>query len=316
MQTKKKSRVMRELLAKKKIILSPGVYDGYSARLVEMMGFSAASTTGSGLAHSALGVPDVGIMDLTSNVEACRRLARAISIPLMADADTGYGNAITVGYTVRSFEDAGVVGINIEDQLWPKRCGHLQGKEIIDSREMTKKIEAAVAARNDPDFIIVARTDAIAVEGIEGAISRVKDYEAAGADLIYPDSIRSESDIERIVAAVRVPVSIGMGFGIRERRPAPLISVKRLGELGVARVCTPRLLPGAAVMAMKMALNLMNESASTGNVFNREDIIAGMSEIAELMGYERYEKLESEYLLHEQLDKKYAGKSPKFSRGD
>lgn len=312
--SQKKTRVMRELLAKGEIILSPGVFDGYSARLVEKMGFSAASTTGAGLAHSALGVPDVGIMDLTSNVEVCRRLARAISIPLMADADTGYGNAITIGFTVACFEDAGVAGINIEDQQWPKRCGHLHGKEIIEPREMVKKIEAAVAAKRDPDFIIVARTDAIAIEGIDGAVSRAREYEAAGADMIYPDSVRSESDIEEIVNAVKVPVSIGMGFGIRARHPAPLVSAKRLGELGVARVCFPRVLPGAAITAMKHALELVMESARSGQVYNRDDIIAGMEEISDLMGYDIFEKLEARYLLEEQLASKYVDGVPKFIR--
>jgi 2-methylisocitrate lyase-like PEP mutase family enzyme len=291
--TVSKARIMRSLLAENRIVVSPGAYDGYSIRLIERMGFKAASTTGSGLANSCLGVPDVGIMDLSANVEACRRLARAVSIPLMADADTGYGNAVNVAFTVRYFEEAGIAGINIEDQSWPKRCGYLDGKDVIDTREMAGKIASAVRARQDPDFLIVARTDAIAVEGIDGAIERLREYAAAGADMVYPDGVRSEDDVARVVEAVGVPVSIGIGFGIRARPPAPMLSIPRLAQLGVARVCVPRLLPGAAIVAMRRALQLLEESARTGETENREDLIAGMPEILDLMGYDKLSALET-----------------------
>ena len=186
-----KARRMRELL-EQGIVVSPGVFDGYSARMVEKMGYQACSSTGAGLANSRMSQPDVGIMTLTENAEACSRMANTISIPMMADADTGYGNAVTVYHTVQYFEQAGVVGINIEDQVSPKRCGHMRGKALIDAREMAKKIEAGVKAKKDPDFIINARTDAIAVEGIEGAIRRAKLYIEAGADMVYADAIESE----------------------------------------------------------------------------------------------------------------------------
>ena len=181
----KKTRVMRELLAQKKLLVSPNVYDGYSALLVAKMGFQAAATTGAGLSNSQFGLPDIGLMSLMENVDICRKLARMIPIPLMADADTGYGNAVSVYYSTQYFEEAGVVGINIEDQVSPKRCGHMQGKQLIEPREMVKKIEAAAKARKDADFIINARTDAIAVEGFDKAVARLKDYVAAGADMVF-----------------------------------------------------------------------------------------------------------------------------------
>ena len=255
-------------------------------------------------------------MDLSANVEACRRLARAVSIPLMADADTGYGNAVSVAYAVRYFEDAGVVGINIEDQVWPKRCGHLAGKEVIAAREMAKKIESAVNARRDKDFIVVARTDAIGVEGIEGAVARAVEYAAAGADMIYPDGVQSIDDVRKIVDATVLPVSIGVGFGIRPRLPAPSLSIKSLQACGVARICVPRILPGAAIRAMKQALGILRDGVNSAEVENRSDLIAGMDEINMLMGYRDIERLESEYLLDEQLEAKYRGdRKPRFDRG-
>ena len=264
---KTKARVMRELLDGKRPVVSCGVYDGYSALMVQFMGFSCAATTGAGLANSVLGVPDIGIFSLRDNVDTVRNIAHAVSIPVMADADTGYGNAVTVYHVVQYFEDAGVVGINIEDQVMPKRCGHMRGKEIVSAREMAQKIEAAVRAKRDGDFIINARTDAIAIEGIEGTVARVREYVAAGADMIYPDAIRSEDDVARVVEAANgTPVSINMGFGLRARPTSPLISLKRLAELGVARVSLPRFLPAAALHGMQQALGAMRECIETGEL--------------------------------------------------
>jgi 2-methylisocitrate lyase-like PEP mutase family enzyme len=306
-QTRTKARRMRELLASGKIVVSPGIYDGYSARLVEQAGFQAASTTGAGLANSRLGQPDIGILSLRDNVEACYHIARSVSIPVMSDADTGYGNAVTVYHTVQYFEEAGVVGINIEDQVSPKRCGHMRGKELISAAEMAKKIEAAVKARKDPDFIINARTDAIAIEGIEGAIERAKIYLAAGADMVYPDAIRSEEEIRRFVDAVKAPVSISMGMGLRGRPTTPLVSVRRLQEIGVARVSYSRMLTAAAIRGMKLALQAFRDYLELDSPPERPDLVAGIEEITELMGYSFVNALESQFLLDEQIEKKYGG---------
>src|SRR3954464_3421984 len=192
-------RKFRELLAKGGLIVAPGVYDGYSARLVERAGFEMAATTGVGISNSLLGVDDIGVMGLSENVNHCRMLARTLSIPLTADADTGYGNPMNVHYTVQMFEEAGVAGVNLEDQVHPKRCGHMPGKEVVPLVEGVKKIEAACLARKDDAFAIIARTDALAIEGIEGAARRVRAYADAGADLIFPDAVRTEDDIRRII---------------------------------------------------------------------------------------------------------------------
>jgi 2-methylisocitrate lyase-like PEP mutase family enzyme len=306
-----KASRMRQLL-KEGIVVSPAFFDGYSARIIEKMGFKATSTSGSALANSRFSVPDIGIMSLLENVEACGILIRSLSIPVMADADTGYGNPVTVHHLVEYFEAAGVVGINIEDQVSPKRCGHMQGKEVISAREMGKKLEAAAKAKKDPDFIINARTDAVAVEGIEKAIERAKLYVASGADMVFPDGIHTEDQIKRFVEGVDAPVSINMGFGIRSRPTTQLLSIKRLAELGVARVTLARMLPGAALMGMHKALELLLDSIATGKVHDRPDLVYGIEQITDLMGYARIAELESQYLLEEQLERKYGSEKPDY----
>ncbi len=303
-----KARRLRELLQHSRPVVSPGVYDGYSALLVEAMGFKTAATTGAGLANSVLGMPDIGVFGLRDNVDTCRQIARTISIPLMADADTGYGNAVTVFHVVQYFEEAGVVGINIEDQLDPKRCGHMRGKELISPREMTSKIEAGLKAKKDPDFILNARTDAIAVEGIEGTVKRIREYVAAGADMVYADAIRDEDDIRQVVeAAGDVPVQVNMGFGIRARPTTPLISINRLKALGVARISLPRLVPAAALLGMQKALAVLKECVETGEFVERPDLLVDMETITRLMKYERVNALESEFMSSEYLERRYRG---------
>ena len=301
---KTKAARMRELL-KQGIVVSPGVYDGLSARMVEKMGFKAAATGGSGFSNARLSQPDIGLLTLMENVDACRHLARTLSIPLMADAETGYGNPVTVFHAVEYFEEAGVVGMNIEDQVSPKRCGHMQGKELISAQEMAKKVEAAVKAKKDPDFIINARTDAIAIEGLDKAIERARLYIAAGADMVFPDAVDSEEQIKRFVDAVDAPVSINIGFGIRSRPTTPLIPVKRLAEIGVARVTMARMLPSAALMGMHKALELMRDHVETGTLHDRPDLLYGLEEITDLMGYAKIAEIEAQFLPEEQLERKY-----------
>jgi 2-methylisocitrate lyase-like PEP mutase family enzyme len=303
-----KARTFRVLLSNARPLISPGVFDCYSAWIVEAAGFKTAATTGSGLSNSVIGQPDIGVFGLRDNVDTCRNIARSISIPLMADADTGYGNAVTVYYVVEYFEEAGVVGINIEDQAMPKRCGHMRGKELVETREMVKKIEAALKAKKDPDFVINARTDAIAVEGIEGTIARVREYVSAGADMIYPDAVRHEDDIKRVLdAAGDVPVNINMGFGIRSRPTTPLISLARLKEMGVARVSLPRFMTAAALSGMQKALDVLKQCVNTGELTDRPDLLVSMETITQLVGYDKVSRLENELLFDDQLDRKYSG---------
>jgi 2-methylisocitrate lyase-like PEP mutase family enzyme len=312
-ESKSKARRLRELLRDARPVVSPGIYDGYSARLVQKMGFKTAATTGAGLTNSLIVQPDIGIFGLRDNVDACRHLARSVDIPLTADADTGYGNAVTVYHVVQYFEEAGIVGVNIEDQVIPKRCGHMRGKELISISEMTKKIEAGLKAKKDQDFIINARTDAIAVEDIAGTVKRVKAYSKAGADMIYVDAIRGEDDIARAVeAAGDTPVNINMGFGIRQRPTSPLLPLKRLKELGVARVSAPRMLTSAAISGMRKALEMMQQCMNTGELADRPDLTASMEEITELFDYEKIAALESAFSLEEDLERKYRDKERSY----
>jgi 2-methylisocitrate lyase-like PEP mutase family enzyme len=300
-------RSIRDLLNREQMLVSPGVYDGYSARLAEQAGFSLLSTTGAGLVNSRLGLPDVGLFSMRDNVEACRAIVDATTVPISADAETGYGNAATVHYVVSAFERAGVSSVSIEDQVAPKRCGHVAGKEVISLDEMVGKIRSAVDARSSPDFLIIARTDAIAVEGIEGAAARAKAYEEAGADVIFPDAVRGKEDIERLVSAVRIPVRINMGFGIRTRATTPLMSIQSLKALGVRWVSLSRMLPAAAIQGMSQALQVMRQAIESETMIERPDLVADMATITDLMGYEKYLDIESRFLPDEQVDRKYAG---------
>ncbi|NGT14737.1 isocitrate lyase/PEP mutase family protein [Achromobacter insolitus] len=282
----------RQLLKNEPFIVSPGVYDGYSIRLVEAAGFKTACTSGAAVSNALLGVADIGVMGLSENVTHCRHLARSVSIPLTADADTGYGNPVNVYHTVQMFEEAGVAGINLEDQVSPKRCGHMPGKDVVSEAEMVKKIEAACLARRDDDFVIIARTDSLAIEGIEGAVKRARAYARAGADMLFPDAVRTEDDIKRLVDAAGIPVSINMGFGIRNRPTTPLIPLPRLKEIGVKRISLPRMLPAAAIHGMREALQVMQGVIASGVPADRPDLLVGIEDIMQLMGYEQMRAME------------------------
>jgi 2-methylisocitrate lyase-like PEP mutase family enzyme len=282
----------RQLLKNEPFLVSPGVYDGYSVRLVEAAGFKTACTSGAAVSNALLGIADIGVMGLAENVTHCRHLARSVSIPLTADADTGYGNPVNVYHTVQMFEEAGVAGINLEDQVSPKRCGHMPGKDVVSEAEMVKKIEAACLARRDDDFVIIARTDSLAIEGIEGAVKRARAYARAGADMLFPDAVRTEDDIKRLVDAAGIPVSINMGFGIRNRPTTPLIPLPRLKEIGVKRISLPRMLPAAAIYGMRQALQVMQGVIATGEPVDRPDLVAGIEDIMQLMGYEQMRAME------------------------
>jgi 2,3-dimethylmalate lyase len=179
------ARRLRELLAGHELLLAPGAADALTARMIEETGYPICYFTGAGFANTQFAFPDVGLVTLTEMVDQIRRVTAACQVPVIADADTGYGNPLNVIRTVREFERAGAAGLQLEDQVTPKRCGHFDGKAVVQTTEMVRKIEAAVAAREDPDFVIVARTDAIAVEGFDAAIARARAYAAAGADVLF-----------------------------------------------------------------------------------------------------------------------------------
>ncbi|MDQ2067931.1 isocitrate lyase/PEP mutase family protein [Xinfangfangia sp. CPCC 101601] len=302
----KMTAALRQLIKTSDFLVSPGVYDGYSARLAEAAGFASACTSGAAIANSLLGVEDLGFMGLSENVAHCRNLARAISIPLTADADNGYGNPVNVHFTVQRFEEAGVAGVNLEDQVSPKRCGHMPGKNVVSCDEMVKKVEAACLARRDDDFVIIARTDSLALEGIEGAVARVKAYVAAGADMIFPDAVKSREQIARIVeAAGDVPVTVNMGFGIRSRPTTPLFSIPELKSLGVKRVSLPRMLPAASIKAMTLVLKEMKTVIETGVPVDRPDLLASIEDIWSLMGFDEAQELERKLLTTAERSERY-----------
>ena len=283
----------------------PGVFDGFSMRVVEDEGFQAGFITGSGVSESRLGRPDVGIMGLEENLVGSRMLAEITSLPLIADGDTGYGNAINVYDAVQRFEAAGVSGVMFEDQQWPKRCGHMAGKELISAEEMVTKIRAAADARRDPNFIIKARTDAAGPIGIDEAIRRANMYAQAGADLLFADAVLSQDDIEKFAKNVHGPVSVNMGFGIRTRSTTPLLSPKQLQELGVAAVILPRMLTSAAIRGMRNAIAAYKESMATGKPVDRPELVVSFEELNSLLGFDEIREMEQRYLTQDQLNAKY-----------
>lgn len=288
--------LLKELINAPEILVTPGVYDGFSARIVEKMGFQTATISGAGVSESRLGLPDRGIMGLADNVDTCSKLATCTSLLLQADADTGYGNEVNVYYTTIAFEKAGAAAIMIEDQVFPKRCGHMAGKEVISAEDMVKKVRAAVAARNNPDFVIKARTDAAGPLGIEEAIRRLNMYAEAGADCLFADALASEADIERVARHVPKPLSVNMGLGLRSRRTTPLLTPARLQELGVAQVSYPRLLSAASLRGMLNAMQVFkDEVLEQKRVVDREDLAFSFEDICELMGLQVIEQLEESF---------------------
>lgn len=193
---------LRALLDAGTPVLAPGAYDALSARLVEQAGFDVAYMTGFGTTASLLGRPDVGLLGQAEMVGNARRMVAAVDVPLIADADTGYGNPINVVRTVREYEQAGVAGLHLEDQVMPKRCGHMAGKAVVPCDEMLAKIRAAAEARTDPDLVLIARTDVAAVEGVDAAIDRARRFADAGADVLFVEAPSSEADIERVATAL------------------------------------------------------------------------------------------------------------------
>jgi 2,3-dimethylmalate lyase len=229
-------RRLRELLAGPDPILAPGVFDGLGARLVEEAGFPAVYMTGFGTAAALLGRPDVGLLTMSEMVENAGRIAAACELPVIADADTGYGNALNVIRTVQEYERAGVAAIHIEDQVAPKKCGHMEGKQVIPASEMEAKIRAAVAARRSDDFVIIARTDARAVEGMDSAIERARRYREAGADVLFVEAAESEEEIS--VVARRLS-DVPLLFNWAEGGKTPPVNYAALAGLGFKLVIFP-----------------------------------------------------------------------------
>ncbi|HET7098137.1 MAG TPA: isocitrate lyase/PEP mutase family protein [Casimicrobiaceae bacterium] len=300
-----KRKLFRRLMTDSKILVLPGVFDGYSTRLVEQADFPAAFITGSGISEAVMGWADLGIMGFRENLDACRHIAACTNMALMGDADTGYGNAVNVHFTIRGFEDAGLAGAMIEDQVWPKRCGHMKGKEVISLAEGTEKIRAAAEARRDPDFIIKSRTDTLATHGIEEVIKRLNAYAEAGADLLFADALLSADEIRTVAKNVSKPLCVNMGFGIRKRSTTPLLSPREMQDLGVAVAIYPRLLTSTAIQGMKNGLAVLRETMETGRIVERPELAVSFEELNALVGFDEVQAIERRFLTEEQLASKY-----------
>lgn len=300
-----KSRRLLDLINAEDILVMPGVYDGFSARLTEKQGFSAGFITGSGVSEASLGWADLGIMGCEENLRVCRALVECSGLPLLADGDTGYGNAVNVHFTTRRFEAAGVAGLMFEDQVWPKRCGHMEGKEVIPLDEAVEKIRSASDARKNPDFVIMSRTDTLATHGIDEVVRRLNAFAEAGADLLFADALLAVEDIRFVAQNVSKPLCVNMGFGIRSRSTTPLLSPRQLQELGVAVAIMPRLLTSAALQGMMNALAVLGESIRTGEAIDRPDLLVSFEELNDLMGMPELEAIEKRYLTAAQLAAKY-----------
>ncbi len=302
-----KSQLLRDLIASPDILILPGIFDGFSARLTQASGFKGGFLTGSGISEASLGWADRGIMGMEENLRVCRALAACCDLPLLADADTGYGNAVNVHFTIRAFDRAGVAGVMIEDQLWPKRCGHMKGKEVVSAEEGAEKIRAAADARHTPELVIMSRTDVLATHGIEEVIRRLTMYREAGADLLFADALLSPEHIRTVAANVPGPLCVNMGFGIRNRSTTALLSPRQLEDLGVAVVIYPRMLTAAAIQGMKNAIGVLQDVMRTGVVEDRPDLLVSFEELNTLVGMEEIDRIEERYLTPEQYRAKYAG---------
>ena len=285
---------LRRRLTEGSMIVAPGIYDAYGARLVEQAGFDAVYMTGNGVSASLLGQPDVGLVDLTLFAAHAHRAAVCIDIPLICDADTGYGNAVNVRHTVREFESAGVAAIHIEDQVAPKRCGHLPGsRPVVSMAEHVGKIEAAVAARRDPDFIIIARTDAAGGLGLDEAIRRGQAYRKAGADVVFVELKNSPTileDLRRVTAESGAPCLVNIDGGGKLGE----LTVPEIAQLGFRIAIFPGLGRAIAGYAMREALHTLKRDGNTQAVRNR---MLSLQEYNDVLGLGDVEDWEKRYLL-------------------
>ena len=279
---------LRRLLAGPDPVMAPGVADALNARLVARHGFEAIYMTGSGTTAVRLGMPDIGLLTMSEMVDNAGRIADASGLPLIADADTGYGGPINVRRTIRAFEAAGVAGVHIEDQQWPKRCGHLSGKTLIDENEMASKVRAAVDARRDDDFVVIARTDALSVEGFERALERGKLYEEAGADVIFIESPTTMEQLTAIPKHFDKPTLINHGSSGK----TPYLDVDEMRDVGFKLAIYPNFVILAAIRAVERVLA---ELKSTGSVKGLLNEIASFTDMVDLVGMREIQELESRY---------------------
>jgi carboxyvinyl-carboxyphosphonate phosphorylmutase len=283
----KKTTRLRELIASEELLSAPGAYDAFSAKLVESAGFPAVYMSGFGTAASLLGLPDIGLLTMTEMVGNAKRIADAVDVPVIADADTGYGNHLNVMRTIEEYERAGIAAVQIEDQLSPKRCGHMEGHKLIPAEEMAAKIRAAVKMREDPDLVLIARTDAISAEGFDEAIRRGNLYREAGADLLFIEAPTSVDQLAQIPKLVNGPTLVNVA------PKTPYLHMKEYEKMGYAMAIYPPISITCVYAALKEKLA---ELKSEG--MNRDGGHGGVpfDELVNFLGLAKYRGLEEEVL--------------------
>jgi methylisocitrate lyase len=284
----KKTTLFKKLMLDEEILVMPGCHDALSAKIIESVGFKAVTMGGYAASAASLAKPDVSLLTLTEYVNIARNIVQAVDIPLFVDGDTGHGNVTNVQRTVRVFENAGVAGLFIEDQVFPKRCGHMEGKQIIPTLEMVAKIKAAVDARVDENLVIMARTDAIAVSGIDEAIERGNRYAEAGADLIFVEAPTSKEEMMRINREINAPMNAIQIEGGK----TPLLTVKELEKLGFNVVVYPNVTVYATAWALRQLWEGLKKNGSTKHW---QDNIIPFDEFNTLVGLDKIRELESYY---------------------
>lgn len=281
--------ILRDLLKSPEILIAPGAHNAFTARIIEQSGFKAVYMTGSGAAMDLLGLPDLGLLTMSEMVAHARNIVQATSLPVIADADTGYGNALNVMRTVREYEGAGVAGLHIEDQVAPKRCGHFSGKEVISREEMIGKIKAALDSRRDQNLVVIARTDARAVLGLQEAIERGVAYAEAGADMIFVDAPESAEELSLIARSIPAPLMANLSEGGK----TPLLSAKELQDMGYKLVIYPRSAAGAAAKAIQELMAVLKRDGTTEKYLDRIISFEGRNQIT---GLAYYRELDKKYL--------------------
>ena len=279
-------QTLKQLLKRDKLLVAPGCFDGLSARLVQEAGFEAAYLSGGAVARS-MGIPDIGLVTMSENIERAAQVAAVISIPIIADADTGYGNAVNLVRTVRAFERAGVAAIHIEDQITPKRCGHLDGKEVIPLDEMLQKLKAALATRSDLDFCIIARTDARGVNGFDDAIKRGQAFAKLGVDAIFVEAPQSEEELAEIPRRIpNIPLLVNVFKGGK----TPMLPVERLEKMGYRIAIYPSETQRAGIYAMRSALSTLKRDGTTESMDAALTTFKERDRVVDLDGWQKIER--------------------------
>ncbi len=280
---------LRRLLREKDFLVMPGCFNALSARLIEQAGFDAIYISGAGLASNFVGVPDIGLVSMAEVLQNAKNIVQVTTAPVVCDVDTGFGNAVNMIRTIREFESAGLAGVQIEDQVMPKKCGHTEGKQLISKEEMVQKIKAAVDTRKDPDFLLIARTDAIAVNGFEDALDRGQAYYEAGADVIFVEAPRNKEEMRKITQTIRAPhLANIVDFGGK----TPILPVQELRDLGFKMAIYPGTLWAASIKAMQEVLQVLKEDGTAVRFYPR---MISFPEIFEIVGRSAYSALEKKY---------------------